>query len=404
MIDQMKIEDSRGIFSANGAVMWTLRRILILIVLISSLAVVGTLIWVTATYQRFANDTQNDVLGTIATDLIYQQIETHHNEYVVPFIDEWSRLSTLVKGITENAPEMARFAADRMFTTMEVTNGLVILRNVVVYDKNMEKFAEALNGERESLASLPDVIDRLKQRTLEEQRIGTRILWQTPGGRPVQSSIVPIGGFRLHGFIEFVTDPANTLNGIVDSVGDTFEFLDADGNVLIKSTRSPGEVSGSEEGIAPSSSASEADVILETLRVDIAGTYGGPWAIATITRDTFAFKTAIDALRDKAIWIVAGVVLGSILVGWLLLRLAVFGRLKNFALAMEFLAQGETEVDIPVTGPDEFRIMEKSMQSLRTAITERMRAEDARALAEARLMDAIENVSEGSPSTTATAG
>ena len=199
MIDQMKIEDSRGIFSANGAVMWTLRRILILIVLISSLAVVGTLIWVTATYQRFANDTQNDVLGTIATDLIYQQIETHHNEYVVPFIDEWSRLSTLVKGITENAPEMARFAADRMFTTMEVTNGLVILRNVVVYDKNMEKFAEALNGERESLASLPDVIDRLKQRTLEEQRIGTRILWQTPGGRPVQSSIVPIGGFRLHG-------------------------------------------------------------------------------------------------------------------------------------------------------------------------------------------------------------
>ena len=37
-----------------------------------------------------------------------------------------------------------------MFTTMEVTNGLIILRNVVVYDKNMEKFTEALNGEGES--------------------------------------------------------------------------------------------------------------------------------------------------------------------------------------------------------------------------------------------------------------
>ena len=131
------------------------------------------------------------------------------------------------------------------------------------------------------------------------------------------------------------------------------------------------------------------------MRVDIIGTYGGPWAIATITRDTSAFKNAIDALRDKAIWIVAGVVLGSILVGWLLLRLAVFGRLQNFALAMESLAQGETEVDIPATGPDEFRIMGNSMQSLRTAITERKRAEEARARAEARLMDAIENVSEG---------
>ena len=375
--------------------MWTLRRILILIVLISSLAVVGTLVWVSDTYQRFAINTKNDVLGTIATHLIHQRIDTHHNEFVAPFIDEWSRLSTLVKGITENAPEMARLAADRMFTTMEVTNGLIILRNVVVYDKNMEIFAEAVNGERESLASLPDVIDQLKQRTLEEQRIGTRILWQTPDGRPVQSSIVPIGGFRLHGFIEFVTDPAHALKGIGDAVCDTFEFLDADGNVLFKSTRTPGEVGGNEQGIAPPSSAGEADVILETMRVDIIGTYGGPWAIATITRDTSAFKNAIDALRDKAIWIVAGVVLGSILVGWLLLRLAVFGRLQNFALAMESLAQGETEVDIPATGPDEFRIMGNSMQSLRTAITERKRAEEARARAEARLMDAIENVSEG---------
>ena len=374
--------------------MWTLRRILILIVIISSLVVVGTLVWVTATYQRFAIDTQNDVLGTVVTNLIHQQIDTYHKQNVAPFIEEWSRLSTLVKGITENSPEKARLAADRMFTTMEVTNVQIILRNVVVYDRNMVKFAEADKGKGESLASLPGVIDRLKQRALEEQRIGTRILWQTPGGRPVQSSIVPIGGFRLHGFIEFVTDPVSALKGIVDAVGDRFEFLDANGNVLFKSTRSPGEVSG-QKVISPSSSAGEADTNLETLRVDIPGTYGGPWAVATITRDSSAFKNTINALRDKAIWIVAGVVLGSILVGWLLLRLAVFGRLQNFALAMESLARGETEVDIPETGPDEFRIMGNSMQSLRTAIAERKRAEEARARAEARLKDAIENVSEG---------
>ncbi|MCH7865006.1 MAG: hypothetical protein IIC56_07325, partial [Proteobacteria bacterium] len=54
----MKSEDSSGISSGNGTMMWTLRRVLILIVLISSLAVVGTLVWVTATYQRFAIDTQ----------------------------------------------------------------------------------------------------------------------------------------------------------------------------------------------------------------------------------------------------------------------------------------------------------------------------------------------------------
>ncbi len=100
--------------------MWTLRRILILIVLISSLAVVGTLVWVTATYQRFAIDTQNDATGTMVTYLVNQRIEKQYRQKVTPFINEWSRLSTLINGVKEKAPEKARIAANRMLHAMEV--------------------------------------------------------------------------------------------------------------------------------------------------------------------------------------------------------------------------------------------------------------------------------------------
>ena len=104
---------------------WTLRRILVLIVLISSLAVVGTLIWVTATYQRFVVDTQNEVTSAMVTYFVRQRVDDQYADKIVPFIDEWSRLSTLVHGMKENAPDKARLAANRMMQTLEVASGSI---------------------------------------------------------------------------------------------------------------------------------------------------------------------------------------------------------------------------------------------------------------------------------------
>ena len=214
---------------------WTLRRILILIVLISSLAVVGTLVWVTATYQRFAIDTQNDATGTMVTYLVSQRIEKQYQKKIIPFVNEWSRLSTLINGMKENAPEKARIAANRMMHTMEVAEGHVRLRNVVVFTKQLEMFATAGEDVVESLATRSRIFDRLKQRDLSQQRHMTAFLWRTHEVRPVHSVIVPIGGFQVAGFIEFVTDPIPELAGLGDVFGGTFRLLDTRGNVLFES-------------------------------------------------------------------------------------------------------------------------------------------------------------------------
>jgi hypothetical protein len=103
---------------------WTIRRILILIVLISFVAVVGTLIWVAASYQRFTAEALNDVTATISENLVLQRINNYHERNIAPFVDEWSRLSTLVNGMIENEPHKAKLAANRTFTTIEVINGL----------------------------------------------------------------------------------------------------------------------------------------------------------------------------------------------------------------------------------------------------------------------------------------
>ena len=68
----MNIDDMHVKPSGQGAVMWTLRRVLILIVLISSIAIIGTLVWVSETYQRFAIDTQNKSTAWHGTLLLHE--------------------------------------------------------------------------------------------------------------------------------------------------------------------------------------------------------------------------------------------------------------------------------------------------------------------------------------------
>ena len=96
---------------------WTLRRILIVIVILSSLAVAGTLYWVAATYERFAISSQDESTGSTVSHLVLRQMEDQHRRAVNPFVDEWSRLSTLVEGMKQNDTEKARLAANRMMVT-----------------------------------------------------------------------------------------------------------------------------------------------------------------------------------------------------------------------------------------------------------------------------------------------
>ena len=95
-----------------------------------------------------------------------------------------------------------------------------------------------------------------------------------------------------------------------DVVGGTFRLLDTRGNVLFESKES-GDKGREAEQSPPQPGAEAAETRLETLRVEIADAIGDPWAIATITRDTSAFKNASGALRNTALRIVARCLLGS---------------------------------------------------------------------------------------------
>ena len=358
---------------------WTLRRILVVIVILSSAAVAGTLYWVTATYQSFAISTQREITGSAVTYLVRRQIEDRHRPKVAPFIDEWSRRSTLVEGMKEGDRERARLTANQMMLTPEVTEGRIQLRNAVIYSTDMQVVAAADKGTGESLSAEPALIDRLRRRDKADQRRIASFLWRSSDGRPLHSTIAPIGGFQVLGFVECVTDPVPDLAGIGGAVQGLFRLLDVTGKVLFQ-----------DQQAKPDGSAAEA-ANEDTLRAPIAAAAGGTWAIATLTRDISSFQAAVTRLRNRALGIVSAVTLGSVLIGWLMLRLAVFSRLKAFAAVTGMLAEGHTDVPIPAVGSDEFKIMGTSLESLKKAVTERAKATAALRESERRVRAIIDN-------------
>ncbi len=358
---------------------WTLRRILIVIVVMSALAIVAALYWTTATYQNFAIKAQEEFTASTLAHLVRRQVQEEHQRKVNPFIDEWSRLSTLRQAMSENDAVKARIAADRMMLTLEVAEGRVQLRNVVIYDKAFDPVAEAGRGSAESVSGEPAIVDILKRRPKAEQRRITSFMWRSPDGRPLYSTIAPIGGFRVDGFVEFVSDPIPDLAGISDAVIGDFKLLDVNDRVVFAGRNSlPAEsVPGGPD--------------LTVHEVPIRNALGQTWAIASLTRDVSEFKAKIVQLRDQALGTLLLVVFGICIFGWLLLRLSVFRRLRDFARAMSMLANGRTDVEIPAVGSDEFQNMRLSLESLRSAVIDRQNATAALRESEARVRAIIDN-------------
>jgi methyl-accepting chemotaxis protein len=344
---------------------WTIRRILILIIVLFAVAMIGTLVWVTSAFQKFTTSAISEMSGAVIEQIVLQKIENHHDSSIQPFVDEWSRLITLETGILENSPEKVEVSAERMFNTVEVVTGQVRLRNVAIYDSKFNLMIMAEQGSGENLAENLDQIEALNAQKVGEKRIGFKVLWQTLAGRPVHSTIAPIGGFRLLGFIEFVTDPSDALKTIGDAVNGEFHLTGRTDDIIVSSK--PSEPENKVGGPQPDK---------EEITVTISADDGKPWAKARVSRDVSELSGAARDLRDSAVIVVSAVALGGFCLAWLLLHFSVFGRLKGFARVMDALADGDTDVHIPPTGNDEFGTMRTAMDKLRTAVSQRLELQE----------------------------
>jgi len=375
---------------------WTMRRILTLIGAFSAIAVVLTLVRVSDEYESFSVDTLNDSSAKLGRFLVDQRIREFYADEMSVVADEWSRQSILVDGARSNDAAKAMIGANQTFNTKEVVDSVIQLKAVTVFDKNLAVLALADKGEKKSISKFTDLIETLKKRGKREQRQPVTYLWSGEEGEPVHSMLVPIGGFRVAGFVEYVTAPISRLHGLEAATGGDIKILDGANNVLFDSNPTPTDANENTDGtlVTENTASSAAEnqsegegnseakegkpeisttPILETIDTEILSDMGTKWITLALTHDISAFKAKAEAVRNQSLQIIAAALVGSFIIGWLLLRFAVFNRLRQFATSMDSLGQGETGIQIPPTGPDEFRIMADALEELREAVRQAFR-------------------------------
>ncbi len=331
---------------------WTLRRAMVSVVGVLVAALFGSQAWVSQRYTDFAVTTFNSSSAATLSVLVNDRIRKNYTEWLQGHVNEWSRDGFLVDSVSQKEFAKATLALKNISARPVVVDREVKLVSVGVFDAEMNRVAETGGTAKDSIATVPSLFDALKKRELADKRRPAGLLWRNEQGQPLYSMIMPIGGFRVLGFLEVVTDPLPGLSTLGAVLNADIRFKDAAGTVLFES-----------KGGTPA-----ADVQISTTSVALGGDGGLPWATAEISRDIGGFIANTEHLRNEAIKMVALFAVAVSVAAALLLRMAVFANLRKFARAMEQIAAGDLSIEVPRTGRDELAVMAAALRRLRGSV------------------------------------
>ncbi len=354
--------------------------------------------------------------GSTATTLeaiVTQNVLFDHTAELLGPVGRWSRYQSIVDAVRaadENrlAAELNEIRSDQIFRL-----DLFKLVSANFYTADFKLLASTNGGL--SVTSDNGIRESLLNREKKEQRKPGDFLWKGPENVPQHSLIVPVGGFRVAGFLEIVTNPMTRLSGLSAVMGGQVSAVSSTGDVLF------------EDG----SSDDEKDRQLETVEVSLTGSNGQPVMNVQLTRDVTDLVAALESeaqtaalgLRSAAqqakdqvanqagravrtaaasrertvenlsaiaaearqssrlaagkaqeaagtaqqqtLLIIAGVVILTLIGGTLFLARVAFKPLTAFATAMREIGDGNLDVEIPRTGRDELGTMSAALAALR---------------------------------------
>ncbi|MFD2207094.1 methyl-accepting chemotaxis protein [Kiloniella antarctica] len=378
---------------------WTLRKILFLIGLLASVAIVAAQFWSFEKYKNFSLDTLNKESTNQFQLMVLERIRQKYEPKLLTLGSDWARYKFLVKAMKDNKPEeIATF--DKWYRdNKEIQTGEIDLISTHFFTPDMDHITSSQAG---SITDNKTILEELKARDKKDKRKPISYIWADPNGRPVHSTIFPIGGFKVTGFVELVTNPMHYLEGISETLGADITIYDPSNNetgfafsetrTIPEQQEEPEEGDSSGESTPPEEEETvkteEISEILEApptaeledglqlegstayITASLIGSHNMLWARATLVRDVSDFANGSEQLTQDAIKVLAGVFLATWLLAFLMLRFAVFGKLKAFAKAMTSISKGEVDIEPPVVGPDEFRTMATALDQLSNSVAE----------------------------------
>lgn len=130
-----------------------------------------------------------------------------------------------------------------------VTAGVVKLESLAVYDKDFNLFSRAISETASVDAACPGLYARAQSRT-GALRLKTITEICLVNGKPYHSMLLPIGGLRVKGYLEIVTDPMYSLQAIESNLGMPLLIRYQDGKTAYESPQWPDENSDTKGVVA----------------------------------------------------------------------------------------------------------------------------------------------------------
>lgn len=366
---------------------WTPRRILVALALIMSAALMVGQTKIAEKFTEFSLQVFKDNATDTLNFLVNDRIRLQYAEKITPHVKDWSRHEPLVKAIKAKDTKNMVIQATAFHNDAIITRQEFFLVATNLFNKDMKLVATSSKGQGQTVTSVPVLKDLLLARDKEASRKVSTYYWRAEDGQPVHSVIAPIGGFRLAGFIEVVTNPLPHLIGLGEYMNGDIIYEDVNENVLLEDNfkhftdqTDPAKEGGTTEAksdksvdetaeITPSTDTAPSAVTaapqLDTIKVNIPGTTGETWMIGVLTRDVSAFKGLTTDIRNSAMFAIGIGIVIAWAVGWLLLRFTLFKKISKFSEGLTEISEGHTDITMPKVGNDEFLDMVKALSTLR---------------------------------------
>jgi len=350
----------------KASLIWTPRRILLALAIVMSAALMFGQAKVAERFTEFSLQSFRDNATDMLTFLVNDRIRLQYADKIVPQVRDWSRFAPLVKAVKNNNAQNIEIQATAFHNDAVITRQEFDLVTTNIFDKDLNLLGTSTKGKGQTVLGITEFKKQLASRDKKATRIPVTFYWRTKEGRAVHSVIAPIGGFRVAGYIETVTNPFPHLTGLAEYLNGDIVFKDIHDNILIEDNYRKFSTDASSDGETSSEMASRSQ--LDVLKIELPGTNKDVWAIGYLTRDVSGFTALTTQIRNSSMVSIAIGIVVAWVVGWVLLHFTLFGKIKSFSNKLTEISKGHTEIDLPKVGKDEFLDMVNALARLRKSV------------------------------------
>ncbi len=242
--------------------------------------------------------------------------------------------------------ELVRYLNEQ-FHQRYVTSGLLVVRQLRLYDKKLSFLVQSQEGQAGLRQQLPDFLYQLAASRKGAQRLKTiGGTWGSNKG-PAYSVLAPVGGLRLAGYIEIVLEPAHNLKNVEEML--KAPLLISKNETILYKSKDWDEVASSDA------------LLVRYILKD----YKGDENLLELTalEDVSALYASMANTQTLIIVAFVIAIILGILGAFIVLKRYLFTPISDVMAGMDRCAKGDLTVEIKQSGLKETYVLAASLRS-----------------------------------------